>query len=714
MRLSRIIPSVLAATLAAGACTSDDPGSQATDLKGDDIILTSGLSTENSCDALLTRLIDEGLERVGPYGFGNQYGYLRGGPDILFAEGEAMEESVDLADGGASTKFSGADAAIEAAPAEGDDGSFSGTNNQEGGVDEADFVKTDGKRLVVANGTTIRVIDVSGDKPRLVQTIKLDESTWVQEMFLVGDRAVIMSQGWVQDGPVGPAGQKTNWIMPAGISTTSLTEINLESGSVGETITFAGSYLSGREVDGAIRIVVNASVGQFPFVYANGPAAEDVAEKTNRELLKESTIEQWLPSFKHSDGSNGSLIPCDQMHIPSEFSGFGTLAVLTLDMNDGLGLTDSLGVLTEGQTIYASTDRLAVATARWEGDFNWDDSEPPSDDYTTSLHTFDISNPTSTSYVASGSIAGHMLNQYSMSEHNGNLRVAVTEGAPWTSDSSQSSVIVLAEQGAELVTVGKVGGLGKGEQIQSVRFMGDTAYVVTFRQVDPLYTVDLSDPTSPKVLGELKIPGFSSYLHPIDDGLLMGIGQDGTDEGQLLGAQVSMFDVSDLSNPTRISALSFGDNSQSSVSWEAKAFTWWAPSRMAFVPVSSWGWDEQTGTDSSTADVVAVKIGEDGSLQEIGRLSQPVSRGCDNYYEDDYVEEKPVVEGDAEAGLSEPAGIVAPPTDDEPGYCWSYQPEIRRTVIIDDSIYTISEGGVMASSFSDFSQQAWIPFDQQG
>ncbi len=719
MRLSRIIPSVLAATLAAGACTSDDPGSQATDLQGDDIILTSGLSTEDSCDALLARLIDEGLERVGPYGFGGQYGYFRGGPDVLVAEGG--EETMAMDDGGA--KFSGVDAAAEAPAEGGGNDSFSGTNNQEGGVDEADFVKTDGKRLVVANGTTIRVIDVTGDKPTLVHTIKLDENTWVQEMFLVGDRAVIMSQGWIQDGATADAiggGEKTNWIMPAGISTTSLTEVNLESGSVGETITFAGSYLSGREVDGAIRIVVNASVGQFPFVYANGPAAEDVAEKTNRELLKESTIEQWLPSYKNGDGSSGSLIPCDQMHIPSEFSGFGTLAVLTLDMNDGLGLTDSIGVLTEGQTIYASTDRLAVATARWDGDFNWDDGEPESDSYTTSLHSFDISDPTSTTYVASGSVDGHMLNQYSMSEHNGHLRVAVTEGAPWGGDSSESSVIVLAEQGSELVTVGKVGGLGKGEQIQSVRFMGDTAYVVTFRQVDPLYTVDLSDPTSPKVLGELKIPGFSSYLHPIDDGLLMGIGQDGTDEGQLLGAQVSMFDVSDLSNPTRIGALPFGENSQSSVSWEAKAFTWWAPTRTAFVPVSSWGWDERTNTDSSTADIVAVKVGEDGSLQEIGRLSQPITRDCESYYEDDYidegpiVEEKPIVEGDAEAGLSEPAGIAAPPVDDEQGYCWSWQPEIRRTVIIGDSIYTISEGGVMASSFDDFRQQAWIPFSQQG
>ncbi len=715
MRLSRIIPSVLAATLAAGACTSDDPTLDATDLKGDDITLTSGLSTEDSCDALLARLIDEGLERVGPYGFGNQYGYFRGGPEVTFAMDDG-EMEMPMEESSSSEKFNtvgeSIDNAGDAAPAEGGDGgSYSGTNNQEGGVDEADFVKTDGERLVIANGTTIRVIDTTGDKPELVHTIKLKDNIWVQEMFLAGDRAVVMSQGWVDEGPIANNDEKTNWIMPAGISTTSLTEIDLSSGTVGETITFAGGYLSGREVDGAIRIVVNASVGQFPFVYANGPAAEEVAEKTNRELLKQSTIEQWLPSFRHSDGTTGSLIACDQMHIPLEFSGFGTLAVLTLDLNDGLGLTDSLGVLTEGQTIYASTDRLAVATARWEGDFNWENGDPNSEAYTTSLHTFDISNPTTTSYLASGSIDGHLLNQYSMSEHDGYLRVATTEGAPWGGDSSQSSVVVLAEEGSELVTVGKVGGLGKGEQIKSVRFMGATAYVVTFRQTDPLYTVDLSDPTNPTLLGELKIPGFSSYLHPIDEGLLLGIGQEGTDEGQILGAQVSIFDVSNLSNPTQIGTMPFGNNSQSSVAWEAKAFTWWAPTRTAFVPVSSWGWDEQTNSDSNKAEVIAIHIDKDGSLSEIGRLSQPAIGDCESYYiEEEFIQEDVIEnDGDAEADMAKPSSI-APPEEE---YCWSFQPEIRRTVIINDLVYTISENGVMASTLDGFNEKAWIAFDQQ-
>ncbi len=703
MRYSRLIPGLLAATLAAGACTSDDPTQDAntnsTDLKGQDITLTSALSTEDSCDALLGRLIDLGLERVGPYGYGNGDFY-----PVLFDEAMTATTMQASADADESAAFAENDSA---GAAEATGGSFSGTNNQEGGVDEADFVKTDGKRLVVLNANTVRVIDTTGDSPELVHTIKMQDNLWVSELFLVGDRALVMSQGWVEEAlPNANTGEEADWgVMPSGTSTTSLTEIDLISGTVGETITFEGVYLSGREVDGSIRVVINSGVGQFPFVYANGEAAEEAAEKTNRELLKQSTIEQWLPGFRLSDGSAGSLVPCDQMYIPGEFSGFGTLAVLTLDVSEGLRLNDSLGVLTEGQTIYASTDRLAVSTTRWEGDFNWEEGIPADQEtYITSFHSFDISDPSTTSYVASGSVEGYLLNQYSMSEFEGYLRVAVTEGAPWGDQSSQSSVIVLEEQGSELVTVGEVGGLGKGEQIMAVRFMGDTAYVVTFRQIDPLYVVDLSDPTNPSVAGELKIPGFSAYLHPIGAGQLVGVGQDGTQDGRITGAQVSLFDVANPANPTRIDSLAFGENSQSTVAWEAKAFTWWAPTQTAFVPINAWNWDQQTGTESNSADMVAVRVDANGSLSEIGRISHPAAGGCESG--DYYIDEEPIADGDAEASLIDSEESVAPE-----GYCWSYQPEIRRSVIIDDTVYTVSESGVMASSLSDFSERGWVPFN---
>lgn len=730
-KATRLLPGLLAATLAAGACTSDDPSTGAVDLNSDSITLTSGLTTLQTCDELLDQLIAHGLERVGPYGFGgNQYG-MRGGDMVL--EEMAMDDTA--MSGEANTSAAAPTAVAESGnESAGSDGDFSGTNNQEGGVDEGDFVKTDGKRLVVANGSTIRVLDVTGNSPVLVHTIQLDEYSWANEMFLVGDTLLVMSQGWNEHNEDDSASSRVGWdIMPMGSPTTSLTEIDLNTGSVGETMVFEGNYLSGREIDGSIRLVLNTNIGQFPFVYPNSEGAEDAAEKTNRQLLQDSTIEQWLPSLRTGENSGEALIPCDQVHIPSTFSGFGTLAVLTVGLDGGLSVSDSLGVLTEGQTIYASTDRLAVATTRWQGDFTWsEDGQVEGDDsYSTSLHSFDISNPDSTTYVASGSVPGHLLNQFSMSEHEGNLRVAVTEGSPWNDQSSESSVVVLSESGNELVTIGSVGGLGKGETIQSVRFMGDTAYVVTFRQTDPLYTIDLADPTAPAVTGELKIPGFSAYLHPLSEDRLMGVGQDGTDEGQLLGAQLSIFDVADMANPTRIATFGFGQDSNTPVGWDAKSFTWWAPTQTAFVPVNQWSWNE--GNDESSADVVAVQVAEDGTMTELGRISHPAEAGCESYFYEDEEDfgkssddatsaatpapandkgEAVSDQVDAEAELIEPAPPVAPDNLPQPSeeYCWSYQPELRRTVIIGETVYTVSDAGVQANSMDDFSATGWVSF----
>ena len=140
-----------------------------------------------------------------------------------------------------------------------------------------------------------------------------------------------------------------------------------------------------------------------------------------------------------------------------------------------------------------------------------------------------------------------------MSEHDGNLRVATALGRDsWTP--RENAVTVLAERGDRLTEVGRVDGLGVDEQIQSVRWFGDLAVVVTFRRTDPLYAVDLADPEAPRVLGALKIPGFSSYLQEVGDGRVLGIGQEATDAGRRTGFQESLFDVSDPSDPQRIGA----------------------------------------------------------------------------------------------------------------------------------------------------------------
>ncbi|MBW3568264.1 MAG: beta-propeller domain-containing protein [Proteobacteria bacterium] len=174
-----------------------------------------------------------------------------------------------------------------------------------------------------------------------------------------------------------------------------------------------------------------------------------------------------------------------------------------------------------------------------------------------------------------------------------------------------SEAQVLEEQGEQLEVVGRVGGLGRGEQIQSVRFLDEVAYVVTFRQTDPFYVVDLSQPTAPAVTGELKIPGFSTYLHPVGDDLLLGVGQDADLQGRVTGMQVSLFDLSDLSKPEQVDRLSLG-HGWSPAGDDSRAFGYDPQRRTALLPFSVW---------DHTPTSVALGIRVEGRrLVEAGRM----------------------------------------------------------------------------------------------
>jgi len=745
------------------------------ELGSDDIVLTAGLQTVGSCDDLLARIKAEALERVGPYGFGQN-----GGP--VFARG--MEEALaptDASSGGAPVAPAAAagDAAASgeratAAPALADQAGpgaaaeTSGTNNQEAGVDEADLVKTDGERLVVVSDNRLRVIDTTGPEPELAKVISLPEGTYGGELFLAGDTALLMTTGWT-DRPYVTDGSRaypSDWFPGSPIG--RLLEIDLVGGSVTRTLEFEGSYLAAREVDGTVRIVVSANADRFAFVYPSNQQAEDAAESANRALIEDSTIDQWLPTYRVVEGDDtthsGPIVDCERMYLPQDFAGFGSLVLLTVDPAEGLSLVDSTAVLTDAQTVYASTDLVAVATPRWPV---YDERGAIVDDgtaYTTAVHTFDITDPAEAAYVASGSVPGHLLNQYSLSEHDGYLRVATTLGSPWggavpmpaaegdavavpaapvAPAQSESMITVLGLDGRALVPAGEVRGLGKGEQIQAVRFLGDKGYVVTFRQTDPLYVVDLSEPDRPRLAGELKIPGFSSYLHPLDDGHLLGVGTDGNDEGATFGTVLSLFDVTDPAEPARTAKLSIGpegegsgngfgnDGSWTPVASDARAFTWW--DGKAVVPVSWYRFDPRTGQQANGSDAVVVAVdGASGELTEVGRVSQPATRACDPGVPMPMPIEGdggigglsggdvttttaaptplpgPIVSGGpASISGSDSAGVIAP----SPDYCYTVPSDIYRTMVIGDDLYSVSTAGVGVNRFDgSLSEVAWIPF----
>ena len=223
-----------------------------------------------------------------------------------------------------------------------------------------------------------------------------------------------------------------------------------------------------------------------------------------------------------------NLAPCQAVTHPARFSGLGVLAILTIDLDKGMYSLDRDGVMAGAQVVYGSAGSLYVASQRYVRALETGGEVP--DGMQTEIHRFDTTDPTKTVYRADGHRARLHPQQLRALRARGQAARRHDRGAvvgTGRERESQSTVTVLDQQGNRLVRIGSVTGLGKGERIYAVRFMGEQGYVVTFRQTDPLYTLDLRDPTAPKVVGELKIPGYSAYLHPVGEGRLLGIGRDG-------------------------------------------------------------------------------------------------------------------------------------------------------------------------------------------
>ncbi|MDH3499692.1 MAG: beta-propeller domain-containing protein, partial [Acidimicrobiia bacterium] len=629
--MKRLLTLALALALVGAACTSqndtDAPGGSSTSTGSAGTIVdttngsasgvpagTSGgpvglfassLERFDSCDAFLSHVKAEALERVGPYGLAGS-GYF-GGP--VFEGGFAVAEDAAGADRG----FEGATVTTAAASfQEGVD--YSGTNVQERGVDEPDIVKTDGERILVVAQGALHYFDATEEGPVERGSVFL-EWGWNQEMLLSGDTVVVMTTLSRWDLPV-PAQRGIFSPDYGGSEISALVEVDISDPDelrVGRRLYIDGRYVSARMVEDTARVVVSTQPIGLEFVYpANaGLRGEERATEVNRQAIEESTIDNWVPYYIMEDGNGevldeGNLIECENAHHPSEFSGFGMLSILTVNLDQGVDPASSIGVLAGGETVYASTDSLYVASQRWVQWDTLDDTEAQreADTITTNIHKFNISDPARTTYDASGSVDGFLLDQFSLSEHEGYLRVASTNVPSWSwwgnERRSESFVTVFEQDGGALVEAGSVGGLGLGEQIYAVRFLGDVGYVVTFRQVDPLYTIDLSTPDDPKAVGELKIPGFSSYLHPIEEGLLLGVGQDATEDGATRGTQVSLFDVSDLANPIRLQQWTMptesNGSSYSEVEYDHRAFLHWPSTGMTVLPITRYSWDEAAQT----------------------------------------------------------------------------------------------------------------------
>lgn len=469
-----------------------------------------------------------------------------------------------------------------------------GTNNQELGVEEADLVGLDANRIVWVDGGVLRVAELDDD---VAVDGTLDLSTRrPTDLFLRGDRVLVLGTTFGAEamsqpgtGVVGPGevlpGRPVPDIMPVGPAATTLTIVSIEDPAAPVVVAATdveGALVSAREVDGVAHVVLQS----WPSPFDGVPAPTSLEE--TEALLDALEGEHLLPR-RWDDGEPAALGDCaDVVVMPVEPVGrpgaplgpIGDAANVTvLRIADDLGDLAPVTVQGAAETVYASSSALYVAANGWDEQGS-----------TTTVHRFDLAGDGPATHTGSGSVPGRLLNQFALSERGGHLRVVTTlegmvgfftEGAPDEAVGavepmpvSEGRLTVLDTEGS-LDEVGHVAGLGPNEEVHSVRFVDDLAYVVTFRRTDPLYAIDLSDPADPTVLGELKITGFSEYLHPVGDGLLLGVGREvdeatGADEGM----KVSLFDVSDPTGLAEVDRFILPDSWSQVGSGDHRAFTW--------------------------------------------------------------------------------------------------------------------------------------------
>ena len=579
----------------------------------------AGLIGYDGCRDLLAHYRAELTRSATAYGFG----YGNGG--FAIADDVGGTPSAASA-GGARESASGLDA-VGSGP--------TGTNVQEQGVDEPDLVKLQDGRLVVFTGNRVRVLSAD-EQPRVLGSLRISgDQAYGGELLLDGDRAVALVPGYRADArpaesPSGDVADRS-MIWNPGTPTTRVLLLDLSGDQprLVEDATYDAQYVSARLVDGTVRLVTTTRPQPVAY-YPQEPTAfdETAARRFNQQRAAAVTLDEVLPQVvrRSADGTvleRGSAVDCDRTYHARTATGVSTLLVTTMRPAEGLAPTDSTAVTTDGDLVYASTDRLYVATSRW-GTVGpvmplargiGGASRPSVGEVSTELHAFDTSSATETTYVGTGTVPGYVMGRWALSSYDGALRVATTRQPPWdgerTGDSS-SMVVKLVERDGRLVETGRVGGLGRTEQIKAVRYFGDVAAVVTFRQTDPLYLLDLSG--TPKVLGELKIPGFSTYLHPIGDGKLLGLGQDADENGGVTGVQVSVFDISDLSRPTQVDRVHLGPGWTAALD-DSRAFTYDPDSRLATFAFSAY--DEASGQRTTA---LGLAVDRSGHLREVGRM----------------------------------------------------------------------------------------------
>ncbi len=503
---------------------------------------------------------------------------------------------------------------------------YSDTNVQVVGVDEADIIKTDGEYIYYTSGTTVYIVKAyPSNDAELVSEIALDGG--VSQMYVNGDRMVLFTGG-------GSYSYRYydyySYSADTGIKIYDIS--NRADPVLVRSVSSDGSYVSSR------------MIGDYVYVITNDWAFDDEGEVELPEIfIDDDVIEVDAQDIYYSDIAD---------------SGYGFTTVMAMNIQDDAGEPSyATMLLGSAGTVYVSTDNIYITLQQYA-----EDGE------TTHIHRFSVDG-LDVAYTACGQVPGRLLNQFSMDEHAGYFRVATTVGRMSRYDGTSMNNLYVLD--VNLDVVGTLENLAPGESIYSARFMGSRCYLVTFKKVDPFFVIDLADPYNPGVLGELKITGYSDYLHPYDENHVIGIGKETIaaeygDFAWYQGVKISLFDVTDVSNPIEIDKYEIGDRgTDTPVLHDHKAFLFDRLRNLLVMPVLVA--EVEDGDTSPTAYGYPVWQGAyvfDISVDDGIELRGGITHYDDSFTEDDYWHGHSVN-------------------------------DVRRSLYIEDVLYTVSNGKVM-------------------
>ena len=417
----------------------------------------------------------------------------------------------------------------------------SDTNVQVEGVQEGDIIKNDGKYIYINTNKGLKIIDSSPQAPEIVNTIAIPENTSISEIFSSGNKLIVIGQNnyfYIMDKPARDSmGVIEPSIMPPRYyeDRTNVLIYNIEDINkpiLEREYLFDGNYLSGRVIDDSFYLINNKYLNLGYRYYDN------------------YDIDIPLPYYTDVLNNERNEFGYDEIKYFPNYIDTRYMYTIGIDLSDTSSKPDVDVFLGGTDTIYVSKGNLYAAVTDYSYDYRTSQLEEFSPEYSTStvIYKFEL-NKGKIGKAVQGEVPGAIINQFSMDEHKDTFRIATTTGDMWR-NTSKNNVYILDEN---LKVLGKLEGLAEGERIYSTRFAGDRVYMVTFRQVDPLFAIDTSNPRAPELKGMLKIPGYSTYLHMVDEDHILGFGYD-TEESQWGGTvtgglKISMFDVSNVNKP---------------------------------------------------------------------------------------------------------------------------------------------------------------------